>query len=133
MSHRVVITEIGALTPVGSGAEGLWAGVLRGRSAVRRVTRFDASSFRSQLAAEIDDFDPHAYLEPRRVRRLDRYSQLSVAASLQALADARLTPRTAPLDVVRMMPAARTPARALPGWSVRCPSSSFVPRRPRTG
>ena len=98
MSHRVVITGIGALTPVGSGAEGLWAGVLRGRSAVRRVTRFDASSFRSQLAAEIDDFDPHAYLEPRRVRRLDRYSQLSVAASLQALADARLTPRTAPLD-----------------------------------
>ena len=98
MSHRVVITGIGALTPVGSGADGLWAGVLRGRSAVRRVTRFDASSFRSQLAAEIDDFDPHAYLEPRRVRRLDRYSQLSVAASLQALADARLTPRTAPLD-----------------------------------
>ena len=98
MSHRVVITGIGALTPVGSGAEGLWAGVLRGRSAVRRVTRFDASSFRSQLAAEIDDFDPHAYLEPRRVRRLDRYSQLSVAASLQALADARLTPHTAPLD-----------------------------------
>ena len=88
MSHRVVITGIGALTPVGSGADGLWAGVLRGRSAVRRVTRFDASSFRSQLAAEIDDFDPHAYLEPRRVRRLDRFSQLSVAASLQALDDA---------------------------------------------
>ena len=98
MSHRVVITGIGALTPVGSGAEGLWAGVLRGRSAVRRVTRFDASSFRSQLAAEIDDFDPHAYLEPRSVRRLDRFSQLSVAASLQALDDARLTPHSAPLD-----------------------------------
>jgi 3-oxoacyl-[acyl-carrier-protein] synthase II len=96
--NRVVITGIGALTPVGSGVEGLWAGVRRGTSAVRRVTRFDASGFRSQLAAEIDDFDPHAYLGPRRVRRLDRFSQLSVAASLQALEDARLTPHSKSLE-----------------------------------
>jgi 3-oxoacyl-[acyl-carrier-protein] synthase II len=74
--------------------DGLWAGVLGNRSAVRVVSRFDASPFRSRLAAEIDDrdFDPTAYLDPRRARRLDRYSQLSVAASLQAIADARLTP-----------------------------------------
>src|SRR5919202_235352 len=84
--QRVVITAIGAITPIGSGVDGLWAGVLRGASAVRRLTRFDPSPFRSQLAAEIDDFDPGAYLEPRRARRLDRYSQLAVAASLQALA-----------------------------------------------
>src|SRR5919204_612414 len=83
--QRVVITGIGAITPIGSGVDGLWSGVLRGSSAVRRVTRFDASPFRSRLAAEIDDFDPHAYLEPRRVRRLDRFSQLAVAASLPAL------------------------------------------------
>jgi 3-oxoacyl-[acyl-carrier-protein] synthase II len=74
--------------------DGLWAGVLGNRSAVRVVSRFDASPFRSRLAAEIDDrdFDPTAYLEPRRARRLDRFSQLSVAASLQAIADARLSP-----------------------------------------
>src|SRR5919204_4924093 len=95
--QRVVITGIGAITPIGSGVDGLWSGVLRGVSAVRRVTRFDASPFRSRLAAEIDDFDPHAYLEPRRVRRLDRFSQLAVAASLQALVDARLAPHAAPL------------------------------------
>ena len=95
--ERVVITGIGAITPIGSGVDGLWSGVLRGRSAVRRVTRFDASPFRSRLAAEIDDFDPHAHLEPRRVRRLDRFSQLAVAATLQALADARLAPHAAPL------------------------------------
>ena len=89
-----MITGIGALTPVGSGVEGLWNGVLRGVSAVRRVTRFDATAFRSQLAAEIDDFDPLAYLEPRRAKRLDRFAQLAVAASLQALADARLSPRS---------------------------------------
>jgi len=63
---------------------------------VRLVTRFDASAFRSRLAAEIDDrdFDPHDFMEPRRARRLDRFSQLSVAASLQAIADAGLTPRS---------------------------------------
>src|SRR5216683_3162638 len=95
--QRVVITGIGAITPVGSGVNGLWSGVRRGVSAVRRVTRFDASPFRSRLAAEIDDFYPHAYLEPRRVRRLDRFSQLAVVASLQALADARLAPHSVPL------------------------------------
>ena len=98
-AHSVVITGIGALTPIGCGVDGLWSGVLRGRSAVRRITRFDPSPFRSHLAAEIDDFDPHAYLAPRRARRLDRYSQLSVATSLQALADARLALHSAPLDL----------------------------------
>jgi 3-oxoacyl-[acyl-carrier-protein] synthase II len=74
--------------------DGLWDGVLRGKSAVRLVSRFDASPFRSRLAAEIDDadFDPVTYLEPRRARRLDRFSQLAVAASLQAIGDARLSP-----------------------------------------
>jgi 3-oxoacyl-[acyl-carrier-protein] synthase II len=95
--QRVVVTGIGAITPIGSGVDGLWSGVLRGVSAVRRVTRFDASPFRSRLAAEVDNFDPHAYLEPRRARRLDRFSQLAVAASLQALEDARLTPHSARL------------------------------------
>lgn len=92
MRQRVVVTGIGALTPIGCGVEGLWAGVRRGTSAVRVTTRFDSSPFRSRLAAEIDDqeFDPRAYLEPRRARRLDRFSQLSVAASLQAIADAHL-------------------------------------------
>lgn len=67
---------------------------------MRRVTRFDPTPFRAQLAAEIDDgdFDPHAYLESRRVRRLDRFSQLSVVASLQALADAGLPKRSSVLE-----------------------------------
>ncbi|MGI9147693.1 MAG: beta-ketoacyl-[acyl-carrier-protein] synthase family protein [Chloroflexota bacterium] len=95
--QRVVITGLGALTPIGCGADGLWDGVLLGKSAVREVSRFDATAFRSRLAAEIDDrdFDPAVYLEPRRARRLDRFSQLSVAASLQAIDDAGLTPGSA--------------------------------------
>jgi 3-oxoacyl-[acyl-carrier-protein] synthase II len=92
MSRRIVITGIGAITPIGSGREGLWAGVRRGESAGRPVTRFDPAPFRSQVAAEIDDFDPLDYMDARKARRLDRFSQLSVAVSRQALADASLYP-----------------------------------------
>ncbi len=85
MSRRVVITGIGAITPVGSGVEGLWAGVLADRSAVRVIDRFDPSPFPSRIAAQVDDFDPAAHLDPKRARRLDRFSAMSVAASRMAL------------------------------------------------
>jgi 3-oxoacyl-[acyl-carrier-protein] synthase II len=90
MSRRVLVTGIGAFTPIGCGREGLWAGLRRGESAVRAITRFDASPFRSKLAAEIDGFDPLDYMDARRARRLDRFSQLAIAASRQALGDAGL-------------------------------------------
>jgi 3-oxoacyl-[acyl-carrier-protein] synthase II len=86
----VVITGIGAITPLGQGREGLWCGLRRGRSAVGPLTRFDASGFKSQVAAQIDDFDPLAWVDARTVRRMDRYSQFAVVAAVQALADARL-------------------------------------------
>ncbi len=88
--RRVVITGIGAITPIGSGAEGLWCGVRRARSAVRRISRFDPAPFRSQVAAQVDDFDPAAHIDARTLRRLDRYSQMAVAGALQAVADAAL-------------------------------------------
>lgn len=92
MKRRVVVTGIGAVTPIGSGAEGLWTGVLANRSAVRTIDRFDASSFPSRVAAQVDDFDPADHLDARRARRLDRFSAMAVAASRMALADARLDP-----------------------------------------
>jgi 3-oxoacyl-[acyl-carrier-protein] synthase II len=82
--RRVVITGIGAITPVGSGAAGLWAGVLANRSAVRSIDRFDASPFPSRIAAQVDDFVPADHLDARRARRLDRFSALSVAAARMA-------------------------------------------------
>jgi 3-oxoacyl-[acyl-carrier-protein] synthase II len=88
--RRAVITGIGALTPIGTGREGLWRGVRAGRSAVRRIQRFDPAPFRSQLDAEIDDFDPLDYLEARSVRRTDRFAQLGLAAARQAVDDADL-------------------------------------------
>ncbi len=86
--RRVAITGIGAVTPIGHGAGGLWAGVLRHRSAVAPLTRFDPSPFPSRIAAQIDDFDPTDHLDARRARRLDRFSQLAVAAARMAALDA---------------------------------------------
>lgn len=88
--RRVVITGIGAITPVGSGADGLWDGVMANRSAVRLIDRFDASAFPSRIAAQIDDFEPADHLDPRRARRLDRFSALSVAAARGAFEHAGL-------------------------------------------
>ncbi len=88
--HRVVVTGIGALTPIGSGASGLYEGVRRARSAVSRIRRFDPSPFRSQIAAEVADFDPLAYMDPKKARRLDRFAQFAVAAARQAVDDAGL-------------------------------------------
>lgn len=89
-ARRVVITGIGAITPIGIGADGLWAGLRRGESAVRGITRFDPAPFRTRIAAQVDDFHPADHLEERRARRLDRFGQFSVAATRLALADAEL-------------------------------------------
>ena len=81
---RVALTGIGVVTPIGTGVDALWRSVREGRAAVRRLTRFDASPYRSQLAAEIDGFDPAAYAEGKQARRLDRFSALAVAAGTGA-------------------------------------------------
>jgi len=88
--RRVVITGIGAITPIGLGVDGLWDGLRRRTSAVRCITRFDPTVFKSRIAGEVPDFMPTDHIEERRARRLDRYSQFAVAATRMALADARL-------------------------------------------
>ena len=88
--RRIVITGIGPVTPIGTGVAGLWDGLQAAESVVRRVTRFDPSPFKCQLAAEIDGFDPLAWMEPRRAKRLDRCSQFTLAAARLAVADAGL-------------------------------------------
>jgi len=88
--RRVVVTGLGALTPIGHGSRGLYEGLRRERSAIDRLTRFDPGPFNCKIAAEVRDFDPAAYLEPKRLRRLDRYSQFGVACARMAIADANL-------------------------------------------
>jgi 3-oxoacyl-[acyl-carrier-protein] synthase II len=87
-SRRVVVTGIGAITPIGIGAGQLWMGLREGRSAVQCVTRFDPTPFKSRIAAQVNDFVPTDHLDERRARRLDRFGQFSVAATRLALADA---------------------------------------------
>ena len=87
MPPRVVITGIGALTAVGSGKDGLWRGILRGESGIRRITRFDPAPFDSQVAGEVADFDPLVYFPARRVKRLDRFAQFALVAAKMALED----------------------------------------------
>jgi 3-oxoacyl-[acyl-carrier-protein] synthase II len=85
--RRVVITGIGAVTPIGSTVEGLWEGLRREKSAVGNVTRFDPSIFKSHNAAEVNDFDATDWLEKKRAKRLDRYGHFSVATAQMAIAD----------------------------------------------
>jgi 3-oxoacyl-[acyl-carrier-protein] synthase II len=85
--RRVVVTGIGAITPIGLTRQGLWDGIRRERSAVGPVTRFDASKFRSHNAAEVNDFVPNDHLEVKRAKRLDRFGQFSVVAARMAIED----------------------------------------------
>ena len=85
--RRVVITGIGAITPIGSTVEGLWDGLRREKSAVANVSRFDPSIFKSHNAAEVNDFEATDYLEKKRAKRLDRYGHFSVATAQMAIAD----------------------------------------------
>jgi 3-oxoacyl-[acyl-carrier-protein] synthase II len=87
---RVVITGIGAITPLGSSVSQLWEGWIKGQSGIRRITHFDASIFPCQIAGEIPDFEPDKYLERKEARRIPRSAQIAVASAIQAVADAGL-------------------------------------------
>ena len=102
--RRVVITGLGAVTPIGTGADGLWRGLEARTSAVREISRFDPTPFRSHIAAEIPDFRPQDHLDSKRAKRLDRFSQLAVTCARLALADAHVDPAAEdPDDIGAMM------------------------------
>lgn len=90
--RRVWITGIGVVTASGTGVDAFRAGLRRATSPIRAVDRFDASAFRSRVAAQVDDFDPAAHMDARSVRALDRFSQFGVACGRLAMADASLSP-----------------------------------------
>ncbi len=88
----MAVTGLGPLTPIGEGAEGLWEGLRQAESAVGPVTRFDASPFRSRVAAELDDFDRRERLDRDQARRVDRFGALALEAARLALEDGGLDP-----------------------------------------
>ena len=87
---RVVVTGLGAITPLGNDLESYWQGLIEGRSGVGPITLFDASQHATRIAAEVKGFNPHNYMERKDAKRMDRFAQFAVATSQQALADAHL-------------------------------------------
>jgi 3-oxoacyl-[acyl-carrier-protein] synthase II len=87
---RVVVTGLGAITPLGNDAPTSWKALAEGRSGVGAITHFDASALATQIAAEVRDFDPKEHLGHKEARRLDRFIQFAVAAAKEAIADAGL-------------------------------------------
>src|SRR3984893_17933031 len=89
--HRVVVTGLGAISPIGLTVDEYWGNLLKGVSGVARITSFDPEGLPVQIAAEVKDFDPANFMDRKAARRMERFAQFSIAASGQALADAGLT------------------------------------------
>ena len=89
--RRVVVTGLGAVTPLGIGVEQSWRALCQGKSGVSRITKFDASGFKSQIAAELKDFHAEDFIDKKKARRTDPFIHYALAASQMALDDARLT------------------------------------------
>jgi 3-oxoacyl-[acyl-carrier-protein] synthase II len=88
--RRVVVTGIGCLSALGPDTDAFWDGLTKGRSGISRITRFDPTDFPSKVGAEIRDFDPGKFMDPKEAKRNDRYTQYAVAASRMAVNDAKL-------------------------------------------
>ncbi|MBS3874102.1 MAG: beta-ketoacyl-ACP synthase II [Firmicutes bacterium] len=86
--RRVVITGLGVVSPIGIGHHDFWEALLAGQSGVAKITRFDATDFATQIAAEVKNFDPAAYMDKKEAKRMDRFAQFAVAAAGLALKDA---------------------------------------------
>ena len=87
-ARRVWITGLGLITPIGNGRDAFWDGLHAARSPVKRIDRFDPSAFRSQVAAQVDDFQPTDYMDAKAAQRTDRFSQFALAAGRLAIDDA---------------------------------------------
>ena len=87
---RVVVTGLGAITPIGNTVSEFWDGVVKGRSGAGPITRFDTEKFKVKFACEVKNFDPSQYIEPKESRKMDLYTQYSLAVATQAVEDAKL-------------------------------------------
>ena len=90
--RRVVITGMGAVTPVGLNVNDMWDSIKSGKHGIKPLTRFDTSDIPVKVAATVEDFDPLDYMDKKEVRRSDMFCQFAVAASKQALENAGSAP-----------------------------------------
>ncbi len=89
-THRVVITGLGVITPLGSEKEIFWGNLIKGKSGIDYITHFDTKDFPSKIGAEVKDFDPLKYISSKEARRMDKFIQFAVASAKLAIGDARL-------------------------------------------
>lgn len=89
-NRRVVVTGMGAITPIGNSVEEFWNGIKEGKTGFGPITYFDTADYRCKLAAEVKDFDPTQYMDKKSARRMEQFCQFAVAAAGQAIADAGL-------------------------------------------
>ena len=97
---RVVVTGMGALTPLGNSVNDYWNGLVNGISGAGKITLFDAAKFKTRFACEIKGFEPTNFLEKKEARKLDRFTQIALVASDQSIADAGITPGNVNVDRV---------------------------------
>ena len=90
MKRRVVVTGLGAVTPIGNDVESFWNGVKEGKVGIGPITRFDTTGYKATLAAELKDFVAKDRMDPRTARRMEPFSQYAVAAAGEAIAQAGL-------------------------------------------
>lgn len=90
MSRRVVITGMGAITPIGLGVENFWEGIKANKIGFAPITKFDTEGYKCKLAAEVKDFDAKEYMDPKAAKRMEQFCQYAVAATKEALEDAQL-------------------------------------------
>lgn len=88
--RRVVVTGLGAVSPIGHTIDKFWNSLLEGKSGVKRLTRFDPSYYTCKIGAEITDFDPSPYLSPKELRRMDRFVQFAVVGAKKAVVDSKI-------------------------------------------
>ena len=91
MSRRVVVTGVGVVTPLGTGVDKTWAGLLAGRSGVVAISKFDASRHDTRIAGEVRDFNPEDWVEKKEVRRTDPFCQYAAASAEMAIRQSGLT------------------------------------------
>lgn len=96
MDRRVVVTGLGAVTPVGNDTASFWNSLIEGKCGVGPITKFDTSDYKVKLAAEVKDFHPEQYMEKSQIRKMDPYCQYAVAAAAQAMADSGLEGKIEP-------------------------------------
>lgn len=90
MSRRVVITGMGAITPIGNTVDEFWSNIKKGVVGIGPITQIDTTDYKAKLAAEVKGFDPKEHMDPKSARRMERFAQFAVAASKQALEDSEL-------------------------------------------